>query len=85
MYVDSSAQESGSEQIASPAGQMELEFEDMASASGKSNGLKGRHVPSETEHAAKGLKNIDKPRRRIIEIKVYYDDLTYESFVPEKK
>ena len=31
------------------------------------------------------MKNVDKPRRRITEIKVYYDDLTYESFVPEKK
>lgn len=31
------------------------------------------------------MKYIDKPQRRVIEIKVYYDDYTYESFVPEKK
>ncbi len=31
------------------------------------------------------VKIIDKPPRRITEIRVYYDDQTYESFVPAKK
>lgn len=30
------------------------------------------------------MKNIDKPQRRITEIRVFYDDQTWESFVPKK-
>ena len=30
------------------------------------------------------VKIIDKPKRNITEIRVYFDDLTYESFVPKK-
>lgn len=31
------------------------------------------------------VKNLDKPQRRVTEIRVYYDDQTWESFVPSKK
>lgn len=31
------------------------------------------------------VKNVDKPQRRVTEIRVYYDDQTWESFVPSKK
>lgn len=31
------------------------------------------------------MKNFDKNVRRVTEIRVFYDDLTYESFVPAKK
>lgn len=31
------------------------------------------------------MKNIDKPARRVTEIRVFYDDQTWESFVPAKK
>ena len=31
------------------------------------------------------IKNLDKPQRRVTEIRVYYDDQTWESFVPSKK
>ncbi|MCD8296164.1 MAG: helix-turn-helix domain-containing protein [Prevotella sp.] len=31
------------------------------------------------------VKYIERPQRRITEIRVYYDDLTYETFIPEKK
>ena len=31
------------------------------------------------------IKYIDKPQRRVTEIRVYYDDQTWESFVPSKK
>lgn len=31
------------------------------------------------------VKNFDKPARRVTEIRVYYDDQTWESFVPAKK
>lgn len=30
------------------------------------------------------VKYLDKPKRTITEIRVFYDDLTYESFVPKK-
>ena len=30
------------------------------------------------------VKNPDKPKRSITEIRVYFDDLTYETFVPKK-
>ena len=31
------------------------------------------------------VKNVDKPPRRVTEIRVFYDDQTWESFVPAKK
>ena len=31
------------------------------------------------------IKYIDKPQRKVTEIRVYYDDQTWESFVPSKK
>jgi len=31
------------------------------------------------------VKIIDKPARRVTEIRIYYDDQTWESFVPSKK
>ena len=31
------------------------------------------------------IKTIDKPQRRITEIRVFYDDQTWETFVPQKK
>ncbi|MBP5508420.1 MAG: helix-turn-helix transcriptional regulator [Prevotella sp.] len=85
MYVDSSDQQTGSERVASPSAQVELDFEDETPVSGKTTGGKARQTASGNDAATKEMKNVDKPRRRITEIKVYYDDLTYESFVPEKK
>ena len=35
--------------------------------------------------AREEIKNIDKPARRVTEIRVFYDDQTWESFVPAKK
>lgn len=31
------------------------------------------------------VKKLDKPPRKVTEIRVYYDDQTYETFVPDKK
>ena len=31
------------------------------------------------------VKNIDKPKRRVTEIRVFYDDQTWESFIPSTK
>lgn len=37
------------------------------------------------EYIREEVKIIDKPTRRVTEIRVYYDDQTWESFVPAKK
>ena len=31
------------------------------------------------------IKNIDRQKRRVVEIRVFYDDQTWESFSPAKK
>lgn len=41
-----------------------------------------RQVPKEVRTE---IKYIEKPQRQITEIRVYFDDLTYETFVPDKK
>lgn len=42
-----------------------------------------RNTPRET--AKTEIKYIDRPQRHVVEIKVYYDDYTYESFYPSPK
>ena len=37
------------------------------------------------EFVREDVKNIDKPQRRVIEIRVFYDDQTWDTFVPAKK
>ena len=46
-----------------------------------SNSVKSTHLNSSRIE----VKNIDKPQRRVTEIRVFYDDQTWESFVPAKK
>ncbi len=41
-----------------------------------------RQMPKEVRTE---IKYIEKPQRQITEIRVYFDDLTYETFVPDKK
>lgn len=38
-----------------------------------------------SDTARKEVKYFDKPQRQITEIRVYFDDLTFETFVPAKK
>lgn len=45
------------------------------------NSVKSTHLSSLREET----KIIDKPQRRVTEIRVFYDDQTWESFVPAKK
>lgn len=45
------------------------------------NGVRNTHP----EMLRDEIKYIDKPQRRVTEIRVYYDDQTWESFVPSKK
>ena len=42
-----------------------------------------RNTRQETER--EDLKIIDKPQRKVIEIRVFYDDQTWDTFVPAKK
>ena len=51
------------------------------SAASSINGV--RTTPS--NFAREELKYFDKPKRHVTEIRVYYDDQTWESFVPSKK
>ena len=46
-----------------------------------SNSVKNTHTNSPIIE----IKNTDKPPRRVTEIRVFYDDQTWESFVPAKK
>ncbi len=50
--------------------------------SGQSFSQSVRNTPS--ENAIKNLKFVDKEPRKVTEIRVYYDDQTYETFVPMK-
>lgn len=43
-----------------------------------------RQSPSRPEKIVMSEKNIDTPKRHITEIRVFYDDQTWESFVPKK-
>lgn len=45
------------------------------------NSVRSTHHESIREE----MKYFDKPQRRVTEIRVYYDDQTWESFVPSKK
>ncbi len=40
--------------------------------------------PTPNKNIIPAVKYIDKPQRHITEIRVYFDDLTFETFVPEK-
>ena len=55
--------------------------ENRAPAVVTSNSVKSTHPNSSRIE----VKNIDKPQRRVTEIRVFYDDQTWESFVPAKK
>ena len=45
-----------------------------------SNGVRSTHPETVREE----IKFIDKPQRQITEIKIFFDDQTFESFVPKK-
>ena len=42
-----------------------------------------KNTPSEMQRME--VKVVDKPQRRVKEIRVFYDDQTWETFIPEKK
>ncbi|MCR4582788.1 MAG: helix-turn-helix domain-containing protein [Prevotella sp.] len=45
------------------------------------NSVRNTHI----EMTREDLKTLDKPSRRVIEIRVFYDDQTWDTFVPAKK
>jgi DNA-binding XRE family transcriptional regulator len=45
------------------------------------NGVRNTRLETVREE----VKTIDKPQRRVIEIRVFYDDQTWDTFVPAKK
>lgn len=46
-----------------------------------SNGVRS----TRSDYPREEIKILDKPQRRVIEIRVFYDDQTWETFVPAKK
>lgn len=41
--------------------------------------------PTRLDMVREEVKNFDKPQRRVMEIRVFYDDQTWETFVPARK
>ena len=41
--------------------------------------------PTRLDLVREEIKNLDKPQRRVMEIRVFYDDQTWETFIPSKK
>ena len=71
--------------------QTTLDFDDPQNTPQNTPQKQPKSVPIQTSvkntpinQAEKVVKIIDKPKRNITEIRVYFDDLTYESFVPKK-
>ena len=99
MYLLANGQESGSDIAPQPLvstddgtnfmsqpGQAMLDFDTPTPKSAPSpynniNSVRNTHP----EIIREEVKSIDKPQRRVIEIRVFYDDQTWETFVPAKK
>ena len=99
MYLLANGQESGSDIAPQPLagtddgtnfmsqpGQPMLDFDAPTPKSAPSpynniNSVRNTHP----EIIREEVKSIDKPQRRVIEIRVFYDDQTWETFVPAKK
>ena len=75
---DTLKQDTQNESVGDEKNETRLDF--VESTNGKGNSKFGAQERSKTSQV---IKNID-IKRRITEIKVYYDDHTYESFVPQK-
>lgn len=56
-----------------------------SSISRTGNVMSAEIKPRHTDYFAGEVKNVEKNLRKVTEIRVYYDDQTYETFVPAKK
>ena len=96
MFLDTSTSESVSAPVHQPVQESMFDFSDSLSPTPEfvttgnenrsqaivtSNSVKNTHTNSPIVE----IKNTDKPPRRVTEIRVFYDDQTWESFVPAKK
>ena len=85
MYsTPSGGQGAKNESVAAHAQQPMLEFEEEPVEPVKVAGMRTKKSAIERNSTPMDMKIVDSTNRHIIEIKVYYDDLTYESFVPAK-
>ena len=85
MYsTPSGGQVAKNESVAAHAQQPMLEFEEEPVEPVKVAGMRTKKSAIERNSTPMDMKIVDSTNRHIIEIKVYYDDLTYESFVPAK-
>lgn len=91
MYDDAPDDVNNSTTTAQPHGEPMLDFGEPASngipTSSQPNIIGGgnRQQPMAQRQVVKPeVKYIERPQRQITEIRVYFDDLTYESFVPKK-
>ncbi|MBQ7470809.1 MAG: helix-turn-helix transcriptional regulator [Prevotella sp.] len=88
MYLDQSAEDSDiSQDAASVSSEPLLDFDAPTSApfsepqsAGKNQGVS--NTPNKSDKII--MKYVDKPKRSITEIRIFYDDQTWESFVPKK-
>ena len=65
-------------------GSTEVERSEAASQGCVDNSSYKRVVSTPNKNIIPAVKYLDKPQRQITEIRVYFDDLTFETFVPEK-
>ena len=89
MYLETHHQDSASATPTSQVQDQVLDFDmppsstpqTVVSAYQNSNSVKSTRSESVREE----IKIVDKPQRRVIEIRVFYDDQTWDTFVPAKK
>jgi hypothetical protein len=91
MYIDVSKGNQGSDAAAAAAvadgreALLDFDTPQPSLPSGSQPNVYGQGVNSTPKNIDTFLlKNIDKPQRKITEIRIFYDDQTWESFVPKK-
>ena len=89
MYLSAENSESQTSQSGQFAEQSMLDFDQPSSPTPQNLSPTSQNVysvkPTRLETVREELKTIDKPQRRIKEIRVFYDDQTWETFEPSKK
>ena len=83
MYKDQDAQMTSGQQVNANPPQMEITFPDNPKKENISTSDQGKKPNTENNPGKTNMKMFDNGRH-ITEIKVYYDDLTYESFIPAR-
>ena len=89
MYLSTDNSESQVSQSGQFVEQSMLDFDQSSSPTPQNLSPTSQNVysvkPTRLETVREELKTIDKPQRRIKEIRVFYDDQTWETFEPSKK